>query len=276
MTTTTFFFIFIPILGIILLLVNLIFAPHKPNQEKDSSFECGFHSFLGQNRTQFSVSFFIFGLLFLLFDLEILLVFPYIVSGYTNDIFGLIMMLIFFLLLVLGFVYELGKKALVIDSKQYTKKVIISNIKSSDKLPPPKVTIYKSSTSSGVTALAFGTICSYLPEIIEPLCHVYSFIPEIIESLGHICSSLSDLIEPLSYILPIVYFLLPNPDTVIITNPESIVNIPSVQSIIRGIDIQDLIFPFKDLNPSILNEVIETRPWDYFKIYNYYSKDNYD
>ena len=66
MTSITFFFIFVPILAIILLAVNLIFAPHSPYQEKDSAFECGFHSFLGQNRTQFSISFFIFALLFLL------------------------------------------------------------------------------------------------------------------------------------------------------------------------------------------------------------------
>ena len=59
----------------------------------------GFHSFLGQNRTQFSISFFIFALLFLLFDLEILLVYPYVVSSYTNGIYGLMLMLIFFLVL---------------------------------------------------------------------------------------------------------------------------------------------------------------------------------
>src|ERR1700710_2924395 len=118
MTSTTFFFVFIPILAIILLAINLIFAPHLPYLEKDSAFECGFHSFLGQNRTQFSISFFIFALLFLLFDLEILLVYPYIVSAYVNSIYGLIIMLIFFILLTLGFVFELGKNALKIDSKQ--------------------------------------------------------------------------------------------------------------------------------------------------------------
>jgi NADH-ubiquinone oxidoreductase chain 3 len=118
MTSTTFFIIFIPILSLILLSVNLLLAPHNPYQEKDSVFECGFHSFLGQNRTQFSVSFFIFGLLFLLFDLEILLVYPYSVSGYNNDIYGLVIMMIFFVLLTLGFVFELGKNALTIDSKQ--------------------------------------------------------------------------------------------------------------------------------------------------------------
>jgi NADH-ubiquinone oxidoreductase chain 3 len=110
MTSQTFFFIFIPILAIILLGVNLIFAPHNPYQEKDSAFECGFHSFLGQNRSEFSISFFIFALLFLLFDLEILLVYPYIVSAYVNGIFGLVIML--------GFVFELGKNALSIDSRQ--------------------------------------------------------------------------------------------------------------------------------------------------------------
>lgn len=118
MTTTTFFLFLIPILAIVLLAVNLILSPHNPYQEKDSAFECGFHSFLGQNRTQFSISFFIFALLFLLFDLEILLVFPYIVSAYTNGIYGLVNMLIFFLVLTLGFAFELGKNALKIDSRQ--------------------------------------------------------------------------------------------------------------------------------------------------------------
>lgn len=118
MTSQTFFLVFIPILAIILLAVNIILAPHNPYQEKDSAFECGFHSFLGQNRSEFSISFFIFALLFLLFDLEILLVYPYVVSGYANGIFGLIVMLIFFLVLTLGFAFELGKNALSIESRQ--------------------------------------------------------------------------------------------------------------------------------------------------------------
>ena len=129
MTSTTFFFILIPVLAILLLTINLLFAPHNPYGEKDSVFECGFHSFLGQNRTQFSISFFIFALLFLLFDLEILLVYPYVVSAYINDIYGLIIMLIFFLALTLGFVFELGKNALKIESRQVTK--LVSTIKGS-------------------------------------------------------------------------------------------------------------------------------------------------
>lgn len=123
MASMTFFLLFVPLLAFILLSVNLILAPHIPYQEKNSPFECGFHSFLGQNRIQFSISFFIFALLFLLFDLEILLVYPYVVSAYSNDIYGLVIMLIFFLALTLGFSFEIGKNALKIDSRQVFKPV---------------------------------------------------------------------------------------------------------------------------------------------------------
>lgn len=118
MSSQIFFFSFIPVLAGILLSVNFILAPHNPYEEKKTPFECGFHSFLGQNRSEFSISFFIFALLFLLFDLEILLVYPYVVSAYINTIFGLVIMVIFFLILTLGFVFELGKKALTIESRQ--------------------------------------------------------------------------------------------------------------------------------------------------------------
>ena len=128
MSNLTFFLFFIHFLAILLLSINLLFAPHNPYGEKKTSFECGFHSFLGQNRTQFSISFFIFALLFLLFDLEILLVYPYVVSAYTNGIYGLVIMLIFFLALTLGFAFELGKNALKIDSRQ---TIALNNVTSS-------------------------------------------------------------------------------------------------------------------------------------------------
>jgi NADH-ubiquinone oxidoreductase chain 3 len=87
-------------------------------QEKYSTFECGYHSFLGQNRTQFGVKFFIFALVYLILDLEILLTFPYAASGYENGIYGLTLTLGFIGIITLGFVFELGKQALKIDSKQ--------------------------------------------------------------------------------------------------------------------------------------------------------------
>lgn len=44
--------------------------------------------------------------------------YPYSVSSYTNDIYGLVIMMVFFVLLTVGFIFELGKNALSIDSRQ--------------------------------------------------------------------------------------------------------------------------------------------------------------
>lgn len=118
----TFLFIFVTALSMIFLLLNFIFAPHNPYQEKYSIFECGFHSFLGQNRTQFGVKFFIFALVYLLLDLEIVMIYPFAVSEYENGIYGLIVVLIFIVIITVGFVFELGKSALKIESKQ-TKEI---------------------------------------------------------------------------------------------------------------------------------------------------------
>lgn len=118
MSSMTFFIILVCIIAILFLLINLIFAPHNPYIEKYSIFECGFHSFLGQNRTQFGVKFFIYALIYLILDLEILLIYPFAVSQYNNNLYGLIITLIFIIIVTIGFIYELGKGALKIDSRQ--------------------------------------------------------------------------------------------------------------------------------------------------------------
>nr|UNI91536.1 NADH dehydrogenase subunit 3 [Cordyceps cicadae] len=118
MSSMTFLFILVSVLTILFLALNFIFAPHNPYQEKYSIFECGFHSFLGQNRAQFGVKFFIFALVYLLLDLEILVIYPFGLSGYENGIYGLIIVLIFIGIITVGFVFELGKNALKIDSRQ--------------------------------------------------------------------------------------------------------------------------------------------------------------
>ena len=123
MTSIIFFFILVPLIGLILIALNLLLAPHKPYNEKESSFECGFHSFLGQNRSQFSISFFLFGLLFLIFDLEIVLVYPYTVSLSHNYSYGLTVIFTFLVILTVGFCFELGKKALTLNSKQSNNQI---------------------------------------------------------------------------------------------------------------------------------------------------------
>ena len=118
MSSMTLFIGFVSVIAILFLAINFIFAPHNPYQEKYSIFECGFHSFLGQNRTQFGIKFFIFALVYLLLDLEILLTFPFAVSEYVNSIYGLLVTLIFIAIITIGFIFELGKSALKIDSRQ--------------------------------------------------------------------------------------------------------------------------------------------------------------
>lgn len=118
MSSITFLFILVTVITILFLVLNFALAPHNPYQEKYSIFECGFHSFLGQNRTQFGVKFFIFALVYLLLDLEILVVYPFGLSSYENGIYGLIIVLIFIGIITVGFVFELGKNALKIDSRQ--------------------------------------------------------------------------------------------------------------------------------------------------------------
>jgi NADH-ubiquinone oxidoreductase chain 3 len=118
----TFFILFVCIIALLFLFINLVFAPHYPYQEIASLFECGFHSFQ-QSRSPFNITFFIYALVYLLLDLEILLTFPFAVSEYVNNIYGLAITLGFILIITVGFVFELGKGALKIPSKQDTSTI---------------------------------------------------------------------------------------------------------------------------------------------------------
>jgi NADH:ubiquinone oxidoreductase subunit 3 (subunit A) len=100
-------FIFIPFLALILLLLNLFFSPNRPDSEKVLTYECGFSPILGQTRNTFHISFFLIALAFLILDLEILLFFPISVSLSQIGTFGLIIALLFFILLTIGYVIEI-------------------------------------------------------------------------------------------------------------------------------------------------------------------------
>nr|QID02737.1 NADH dehydrogenase subunit 3 [Orbilia oligospora]QID02805.1 NADH dehydrogenase subunit 3 [Orbilia oligospora]QID02846.1 NADH dehydrogenase subunit 3 [Orbilia oligospora] len=118
MSSNSFYLLLIPIINILLLYLNILLGPNKNYGEKGSSFECGFHSFLGQNRQQFNISFFLFGLLFLIFDLEIILIYPFTISSNHNYAYGMTIIFTFLVILTVGFCYEIGKKALKLNTKQ--------------------------------------------------------------------------------------------------------------------------------------------------------------
>lgn len=95
----------------LLLCMNFLLASHKPDQEKISSYECGFES-VGGPRSQFQIAFYLVALLFLIFDLEIACFYPLITILYHVDICGIATALLFLAVLTAGFVFEYGSGAL--------------------------------------------------------------------------------------------------------------------------------------------------------------------
>ena len=110
--TISILFIFVPLLATILLALNILLATHRPDESKVSPYECVFSTIYGQTRSVFQVHFYIVAMLFLVFDLEILLLFPIAVTLYQVSIFGFSIALIFFIVLTIGFILEIGSGAI--------------------------------------------------------------------------------------------------------------------------------------------------------------------
>jgi NADH-ubiquinone oxidoreductase chain 3 len=108
MNALTILFLFVPVLVVILLMTNVLLAAHRPDTEKVTAYECGFSPIYGQTRAPFSIQYYLVGILFLIFDLEILLLYPIAVTLYSVSIYGFWIAIIFFTVLTLGFVYEIG------------------------------------------------------------------------------------------------------------------------------------------------------------------------
>ena len=114
MNNLIFTLFFVPFLAAVLLALNVLLAKHKPDEAKVSAYECGFLAIQGQTRSTFQIHFMIVALLFLIFDLEILLLFPLGVSLYQVSIFGFAVGIIFFIVLTIGFVLEIGSGAIAL------------------------------------------------------------------------------------------------------------------------------------------------------------------
>jgi len=105
------YILFSLIMGFLMILLALVLAMRNPDNEKLSSYECGFEPF-EDARNKFDVRFYIVAILFIIFDVEVLYLFPWIsVVTYIGTV-GIWAMLWFLIILALGFVYELSKKAL--------------------------------------------------------------------------------------------------------------------------------------------------------------------
>ncbi|HTJ96063.1 MAG TPA: NADH-quinone oxidoreductase subunit A [Rhodocyclaceae bacterium] len=99
------------------IILGRIVAPHRPDSEKLSPYECGFEAF-EDARMKFDVRYYLIAIIFILFDLEIAFLFPWasifkeIVATDAVKFFGFIEMLVFLAILVVGYVYAWAKGAL--------------------------------------------------------------------------------------------------------------------------------------------------------------------
>jgi len=85
-----------------------LLAPHRPNPLKNSTYECGEEP-VGTPWIRFNTRFYVIALIFLVFDVEVLFVFPWAVNLRKLGLFGWIDMAIFILILMIGLAYVWGR-----------------------------------------------------------------------------------------------------------------------------------------------------------------------
>ena len=99
------------LVGVIFLALGFALGPQRPDVEKLSPYECGFEAF-EDARMKFDVRYYLVAILFIIFDLEIAFLFPWAVVLEKIGVVGLLAMMLFLGVLVVGFIYEWKKGAL--------------------------------------------------------------------------------------------------------------------------------------------------------------------
>ena len=107
------FILLIPVVSLVLLIVNILFSETNLYSDKTGPFECGLSSFT-QTRIAFTVSFILIAILFLPFDLEVTSLLPYSLALYHSNSYGLTIIILFLVLLTIGFIFEINNNALYI------------------------------------------------------------------------------------------------------------------------------------------------------------------
>lgn len=100
------------IFGIVLVLTSTIIGPQRPNREKTSTYESGMKP-VGTTRQRISIKYYLVAMFFIIFDLEVIFVYPWAVQ--FKELFGefgisvFVSMLIFLIVLELGYLYAYKK-----------------------------------------------------------------------------------------------------------------------------------------------------------------------
>ncbi len=98
-------------LSCLFIVLSTLFAPKKPDPEKLSAYECGFNAF-DDARMKFDVRFYLVSILFIIFDLEVAFLFPWVFQVAAGNLAAFLSMMVFLGVLTVGFVYEWRRGAL--------------------------------------------------------------------------------------------------------------------------------------------------------------------
>jgi NADH-quinone oxidoreductase subunit A len=105
-------FLFLGLLvGFVFVQMNKIIGPKRPGQVKQEPYECGLPSEVTRN-FRFGVSFYLVAMLFILFDIEVIFLYPVAVLLKSVGTFALVETIVFVVLLFIGFLYVWRRGAL--------------------------------------------------------------------------------------------------------------------------------------------------------------------
>ncbi|WP_285767918.1 NADH-quinone oxidoreductase subunit A [Peribacillus sp. SI8-4] len=99
------------LLPVVALFLGKLLRPYKPTDMKYTTYESGIDPF-SDSRVQFNVRYYLFGLMFVIFDVETVFLYPWAVAYDELGLFALIEMLFFVIILLLGLIYAWKKKVL--------------------------------------------------------------------------------------------------------------------------------------------------------------------
>lgn len=100
------------LIPVVIIGLSAILGPQKPNPDKLSTYEAGVVSAVGTARERFSVKFYLIAIMFILFDVEGVFLYPWAVNFRSLGLLGLMEMFVFIAILVAGFAYAWRKGAL--------------------------------------------------------------------------------------------------------------------------------------------------------------------
>ncbi len=105
------FIVVATVLVLVPIILNALVAPRKPNPVKSEAYECGIET-VGDTWVQFKAQYYIYALVFVVFDIEAVFLFPWAVAFNQLQLFAVLEMVIFILILAGGLIYAWRKGAL--------------------------------------------------------------------------------------------------------------------------------------------------------------------